>query len=113
MHGVVGLQSSEGHVAGARLEGDGVGDYVLVADHGIELAVIDIAVFTQVYVGHAVEGEALEVADEVGRHHGQEALLCHDARLNVMELQLSVVACHLAFDRQKKGEGLLVRICDN
>lgn len=98
MHGVVGLQSSEGHIAGARLECDGVGDDVFEADHGVELAVVDVAVFTEVYVGHAVEGEALEVTDEVGRHHGHVALLGHNARLNVMELQLGVVTCHLTFD---------------
>lgn len=105
VHGVVSLQSGEGHVAGARLERDGVGDDVLEADHGVELAVIDVAVLTEVYVGHAVEGEALEVADEVGRHHGHEALLCHDARLNVMELQLGVVTRHLTLDQQKEGGG--------
>lgn len=101
MHGVVGLQGSEGHIAGAGLERDGVGDDVLEADHGIEFAVIDIAVFTEVYVGHAIEGEALEVANEVGWHYGQEALLCHDARLDVMELQLGVVTRHLRFDQHK------------
>lgn len=65
MHGVVGLQSSEGHVAGAGLESDRVGDDVLEADHGIEFTVINVTVFTEVYVGHAIEGEALEVANEV------------------------------------------------
>ena len=102
VHGVVGLQSGEGHIAGARLEGHGVGDDVLEANHGVELTVINVTVFTEVYVGHAVKGEALEVANEVGRHHGHEALLCHNARLNVVELQLGVVACHLTFDQQRK-----------
>lgn len=97
VHGVVGLQSSEGHIAGARLEGDRVSNDVLEANHGIELTVINVTVFTEVYVGHAIEGEALEVANEVGRHHGHEALLCYNARLNVMELQLGVVSCHLTF----------------
>lgn len=105
MHGVVGLQSGEGHIAGARLERDRVSDDVLEADHGVQLAVIDVTVFTEVYVGHAIEGEALEVADEVGRHHGHEALLCHDARLNVMELQLGVVTRHLTLDQQREGGG--------
>lgn len=106
MHGVVGLQGGQRHVAGARLEGDRVGDDALEADHGVELAVIDVAVLAEVYVGHAVEGEALQVPDEVGRHHGHEALLRHDARFYVVELQLGVVTRHLTLDqRQKGGEG--------
>lgn len=104
MHGVVGLQSSEGHIAGARLEGDGVSNDVLEANHGIELTVINVTVFTEVNVGHAIEGEALEVANEVGRHHGHVALLCHNARLNVVELQLGMVTCHLTFDQQRGEE---------
>ncbi len=103
MHGVVGLQSSEGHIAGTRLEGDGVGDDVLEANHGIEITVINVTVFTEVHVGHAIEGEAQEVANEVGRHRGHEALLCHNARLYVMELQLGVVTCHLTLDQQRRG----------
>lgn len=110
VHEVVGLQSSEGHVAGARLEGDWVGNDVLEANHGVELTVIDVTIFTEVYVGQAVEGEALEVADEVRRHHGQEALLCHDARLYVIELQLGVVTCHLTFDQQKRGTGDVIKV---
>lgn len=105
MHGVVRLQGGEGHVAGAGLEGDRVGDDALESDHGVELAVINVPVLTEVYVGHAVEGEALEVADEVGRHHGHEALLCHNACLNVMELQLGVVTCHLTLDCQRERGG--------
>lgn len=99
MHGVVGLQGGERHVAGARLEGDGVGDDVLEADHGVELAVVDVAILAQVNVRHAVEGQALEVPDEVGGHHVHEALLRHDARLDVVELQLGVVARHLTWRR--------------
>lgn len=103
MHGIVGLQSSKRYIAGARLEGDGIGYDVLEANHGIEFTVINVTVFTKVYVGHAIEGEALEVANEVGGHCGHEALLCHNARLNVMELQLGVVTCHLTFDPQSEG----------
>lgn len=99
MHGVVGLQSGEGHIAGAGLEGDGIGDDVLESNHGIELTVVNVTVFTEVYVGHAIEGEALEVANEVGWHHVHEALLCHNACLNVMELQLGVVTWHLTLER--------------
>lgn len=103
MHGIVGLQSSKRHIAGARLEGDGVSNDVLEANHGIELTVINVTVFTKVYVGHAIEGEALEVANEVGGYCGHEPLLCHNARLNVMELQLGVVTCHLTLDPQSGG----------
>lgn len=101
VHGVVGLQSSEGHITGAGLEGDRVSNDVLEANHGIELTVINVTIFTEVYVGHAIEGETLEVANEVGWHNGHVALLCHNARLNVMELQLGVVTRHLTFDQQK------------
>lgn len=104
VHGVVGLQGGQGHVAGARLEGDRVGDDALEADHGVELAVVNVAVLAEVYVGHAVEGEALQVPDEVGGHHGHEALLCHDACFYVVELQLGVVARHLTLDQwQTRG----------
>lgn len=104
VHGVVGLQSGEGHVAGAGLEGDRISDDVLESNHGIELTVINVAVFTEVYVGHAIEGEALEVPNEVGWHHVHEALLCHNACLNVMELQLGVVTWHLTWGHQREGE---------
>lgn len=107
VHGVVGLQGGQGHVAGARLEGDRVSDDALEADHGVELAVIDVAVLAEVYVGHAVEGEALQVPDEVGGHHGHEALLRHDARFYVVELQLGVVARHLTLDQRQTGVGQL------
>lgn len=112
VHGVVGLQSSECHITGAGLEGDRVSDDALEANHGIELTVINVPVFAEVYVGHAVEGEALKVADEVGGHHGHEALLCHNARLNVMKLQLGVVTCHLTFDpeRGRREKGCYLRL---
>lgn len=106
MHRVVGLQSGEGHIAGARLEGDGVGDDALESNHGIQLTVVDISVFTEVYVGHTIKGEALKVANKVGGQvGGHETLLCHNACLNVVELQLGVVTCHLTFNHQREGRG--------
>lgn len=65
------------------------------AEAGVELAVGDVAVFALVQVGHPIKGQALEVADEVGGHHGYEAALCHDACLNVVELQSCVGPSHL------------------
>ena len=113
VHGIVGLQSSKSHIAGARLEGDRISNNVLEANHGIEFTVINVTVFTEVYVSHAIEGEALEVANEVGRHRGHEAFLRHNARLNVMELQLGVVSCHLTFHPQREeGENTLLGVYD-
>lgn len=107
MHGVVGLQRGQRDEAGARAEGDGVGHDALIADNSIELAVVDVAVLAQVNVGHAVQCQALEVADEIGGHGGHEALLRHDARLHIVELQLGVVARHLTWWRgvNFRGEG--------
>lgn len=97
VHGVVGLQRGQRDEAGARAEGDGVGHDALVADDGVELAVVDIAVLAQVDVGHAVERQALQVADEVGGHGRDEALFRHNAGLHVVELQLGVVTRHLTW----------------
>lgn len=97
VHRVVGLQRGQRDETGARAEGDGVGHDALVTDDGVELAVVDVAVFAQVDVGHAVERQALEVADEIGGHRGHEALLCYDARLHIVELELGVVARHLTW----------------
>lgn len=99
MHGVVGLQCGQRDEAGARAEGDGVRHNAFVAYNGIELAVVDVAVLAQVDIGHAVQRQALEVADEIGGHSRHEALLCHNARLHVVELQLGVVTCHLTWWR--------------
>lgn len=65
MHGVVGLQRGQRDEAGAGAEGDGVSHDALIADDGVELAVVNVAVLAQVDVGHAVQRQALEVADEV------------------------------------------------
>lgn len=105
MHGVVGLQRGQSDEAGARAEGDGVGHYALIADNGIELAVVDVAVLAQVDVGHAVQRQALKVADEIGGHGRYEALLRHNTRLHIVELQLGVVARHQTWWRVNfKGE---------
>lgn len=97
VHGVVGLERGQRDKAGAGAERDGVGHDALVTDDGVELAVVDVAVLAQVDVRHAVERQALKVADEVGGHGGHEALLRHDSRLHVVELQLGVVASHLTW----------------
>lgn len=46
--------------------------------------------------------QALQVSDEAGRNAGDEASLRHDAGLDVVELQTSVVTSHLAW---RGGEG--------
>lgn len=99
MHGVVGLQRGKCDETGARAEGDGVRHDALVANNSVELAVVDVAVLAQVDVGHAIQRQALKVADEVGGHGRHEALLCHYTRLHIVELQLGVVARHLTWWR--------------
>lgn len=100
VHGVIRLKRAERHVAGARLEGHRVGDDVLEADHGVQLAVVDVAVLAQVDVGHAVKHQALQVADEVGGHGGEVTLLGDDPCLDVVELQLGVVTWDLTFTQE-------------
>lgn len=99
MHGVVGLQCGQRDKAGARAEGDGVSHNALIANNSIELAVVDVAILAQVNVGHAVQRQALKVTDEIGGHGGHEALLCHNTRLHIVELQLGVVTRHLTWWR--------------
>jgi len=99
MHGVVGLQRGQRDETGARAEGDGVSHDALIANNSIELAVVDVAVLAQVDVGHAIQRQALKVADEIGGHGRYEALLCHNTRLHIVELQLGVVARHLTWWR--------------
>lgn len=43
--------------------------------------------------------ETLEMTYEAGRNSRDEAALRHDARFNVVELQASVIAHHLAWKR--------------
>lgn len=77
------------------------------AKAGVQLAVGDVSVLALVEVGQAVEEEALEVPYEVGGHHGDEAPLGHDARLDVVELQTCVGTSHLACHFEKiKNEKL-------
>lgn len=98
VHGGVGLQGGQRHVGAAAAEGNGVGHDGAAAEAGVELAGADVAVLAQVEVGAAVEEQSAEVAQEVGGHHGQEAALRHDARLQVVELQAGVGARQLALD---------------
>lgn len=62
---------------------------------GIQLAVRYVAVFALVEIRQPVEGQALEMANEVGWHHGYEAALGHDASFNVVEFQTGVGTSHL------------------
>lgn len=86
MHGRVGLQRGQTQVAALGFEGHGVCDDGAHPKACIKLAVVNVAVLAQVYVEHAVELEALQVADEAGWDVGDEASLCHHARLYVVEL---------------------------
>lgn len=67
------------------------------AKPGIQLAVGDVPVLALVQIEHPVDRERLQVANEVGRHHRDEASLCHDSRLNVIELKPRVGASHVAY----------------
>lgn len=95
VHGVVGLKRGQGHIARSGLEGHRVCHDAPVADHGIQFAVVDVAVLAQVNVGHAIERQTLQVSNEVGGHSGHIALLCDDARFHIVELQLRVVSSDL------------------
>lgn len=66
------------------------------AKSSIQLAVGDVSVLALVQIEHPIEGESLQMADEIGRHHRGETPFCHDSRLNVVELQASVRASHVA-----------------
>lgn len=86
VHGRVGLQGGQAQVTALGFEGHGVSDDGAHAEARVELAVIDVAVLAQVDVEHAVKLEALQVTDEAGGDHGDEAALRHHARLDVVEL---------------------------
>lgn len=66
------------------------------AKPSIQLTVGDVSVLALVQIQHPVQGERLQMADEVGRHHRDEAPLCHDPSLDVIELQAGVGASHVA-----------------
>lgn len=68
------------------------------AESRVQLAVGDVSVLALVQIEHPVDGERLQMADEVGRHHGDETPLCHDPRLDVVELQAGVGAGHEAYE---------------
>ena len=55
VHGGVGLQRGQRQVAALGPKGHGVSDDVAHAEAGVELAVVDVAVLTQVDVEHTVE----------------------------------------------------------
>lgn len=95
VHGVVGLQGGQGHVARAWLEGHRVCHNAPVADHCVQFAVVNVAIFAQVNVGHAIEGQTLQVSNEVGGHSGHVTLFCNNARFHIVEFQLRVVPSDL------------------
>lgn len=66
------------------------------AESSIQLAVRDVSILALVQIEHSVEGESLQMANEVGRHHRDETPLCHDPRLNVTEFQAGMGALHVA-----------------
>ncbi len=66
------------------------------AEPSVQFAVGDVSILALVQIEHPVEGESLQMTDEVGRHHGDEAPLCHDPCLDVVELEASVGAGHVA-----------------
>ena len=103
MHGSVGLQRREGQVAGLGYESDRIGHNVPHAESSIQLAEGDVPVLALVQVQHPVEGEGLQVADEIGGQHRDEAPLGHDPRLDVVELQASVGAGHVACGAKHGG----------
>lgn len=101
MHGIICLQRAERDEAGPRPEGHGVSNDVLKANHGVQLAVVNVSILAEVDVGHPIEGKALQVANKIGRHGGDEAAFSHNACLYVVELQLGVVTSHLTWGKKK------------
>ncbi len=84
VHGCIRLQRGQRQVTALVAEGHGVGDDVAHAEAGVQLAVRDVSVLTLVQVRHTVQRQALQVPDEVRRHHRDEPALRHDARLDVV-----------------------------
>lgn len=96
VHGRIGLQRREGQIAGLSEESHRIGHDVPHAEARVQLAVGDVAVLALVQKQHAVDRQRLQVANEVGRQHGDEAPLCHDPGLDVIKLQPGVGARHVA-----------------
>lgn len=69
VHGGIGLQRGEGQVAGLGQERDGIGHDVPHAEASVELAEGYVSVLALVQIEHPIDGERLQMADEVGRHH--------------------------------------------
>lgn len=96
MHGCVSLQGGQAQVAALSLECHRVSYNVAETEACLQLAVVNVAVLAQVDVEHPIEHEALQVPDEAGGDDGDVALLCHDPRLNVVELQAGMITNHCA-----------------
>lgn len=97
MHGGVGLQRGESQVAGLCEKSHGVGHDVPHAEPSVQLAEGYVSVLALVQIEHPIDGERLQMADEVGRHYRDETPLCHDPRLDVIELQPGVGASHVPY----------------
>lgn len=74
VHRGVRLQGGQAQVAGLGLEGDGVCDDEAHAKAGVELAEINVPIFTHVNVLHAVEFEALRGKVHKEKYFHQEHL---------------------------------------
>lgn len=57
MHGCVGLQGGQAQIAAFGLEGDRVGDNGTNPKACVQLTIINISIFAQVDVEHAIKSE--------------------------------------------------------
>lgn len=94
MHGCISLQGGQAQVAALSLERHRVSYNVAQTKACLQLAVVNVPVLAQVNVEHPVEHEALEVANEAGGDDGYVPFLCHDACLDVVELQAGMITNH-------------------
>lgn len=69
VHGSVGLQCGEGQITRLSQKSYRVGNDVPHAEPSVKLAVGDVSVLALVQIENPVEGQRLQVADEIGRHH--------------------------------------------
>lgn len=96
MHGCISLQGGQAQVAAFSLECHRVSYNVAETKARLQLAVVNVPVLAQVNVEHPVEHEALQMANEAGGDDRDVAFLCHDPRLDVVELQAGMITNHRA-----------------
>lgn len=96
MHGCISLQGGQAQVAALSLECHRVSYNVAETKACLQLAIVNVTVLAQVDVEHPIEHEALEMADEAGGDDRDVPFLCHDPRLDVVELQASMITNHCA-----------------